>query len=262
MQAALGFLLGIALARITRTRHLGLVSSMPTFRERLLATLRAVEAVLEVDGVLVAGSEVPNLLEVDAASTLVVSQDVDLAIPVAVHEEVKARLTRVTRLSPSADEPSVWVPRPEASELIEVNFIGVDPAILEPGDTYEKADDRLPLMVFGPLSLLSAGPVVEIDGLRIPLPQPAGLALEKLVSDRTGEKGDRDLLVVAGLLAHMKSAELEHLVRSYRMLSSELRHQVRSNLSILSLLGARPGMPDPRPQRSIIDALLAHLVEP
>jgi hypothetical protein len=59
---------------------------MLTFRERLLATLRAVEAVLEVDGVLVADSEVPNLLEVDAASTLVVSQDVDLAIPVAVHE--------------------------------------------------------------------------------------------------------------------------------------------------------------------------------
>jgi hypothetical protein len=62
---------------------------------------------------------------------------------------VKARLTRVTRLSPSADEPSVWVPRPEASELIEVNFIGLDPAILEPIDTYEKPDDRLPLMVFG-----------------------------------------------------------------------------------------------------------------
>lgn len=87
---------------------------MPTFRERLLATLRAVEAVLDVDGVLVAGSEVPNLLEFDAASTLVVSQNVDLAIPVAVHEEVKARLTRITRLSPSADEPSVWYrcPRP------------------------------------------------------------------------------------------------------------------------------------------------------
>lgn len=235
---------------------------MLTFRERLLATLRAVEAVLEVDGVVVAGSEVPNLLEVDAASTLVVSQDVDLAIPVAVHEEVKARLTRITRLSPSADEPSVWVPRPEASELIEVNFIGLDPAIVEPIDTYEKPDDRLPLMVFGPLSLLSAGPIVVIDGLRIPLPQPAGLALEKLVSDRTGEKGDRDLLVVAGLLAHMESSELDQLVQSYRRLSAELRHQVRSNLSILSLLGVRPGMPDPRPQRSTIDALLARLGEP
>lgn len=235
---------------------------MPAFRERLLATLRAVEAILDVDGVLVAGYEVPNLLEIDAASTLVVSQDVDLAIPVAIHEEVKARLDRITRLSPSADEPSVWIPRPEATDLIEVNFIGLDPAILEPIDTYEKPDDRLPLMVFGPLSLLTAGPIVEVDGLRIPLPQPAGLALEKLVSDRTGEKGDRDLLVVAGLLAHMKPAELDQLERSYRTLSIELRHQVRSNLSILSLLGARPGMPDPRPWRATIDALLHSLVKP
>lgn len=175
---------------------------------------------------------------------------------------VKVRLSRITRLSPSADDPSVWVPRPEASELIEVKFIGLDPEILEPGDTYEKHDDRLPLMVFGPLSLLAAGPIVEIGGLRIPLPQPAGLALEKLISDRPGEKGDRDLLVVAGLFAQMKPAELEHLVRSYQMLSPELRHQVRSSLSILSLLGAQPGMPDPRPQRSLVDALLARMAEP
>lgn len=235
---------------------------MPTFRERLLATLRAVEVVLDVRGVLVAGSEVPNLLEVDAASTLVVSQDVDLAIPIAVHDEVKARLDQVTLLVPSADEPSVWVPRAEGSELIEVNFIGLDPAIVEPMDTYEKPDDRLPLMVFGPLSLLSAGSIIEIDGLRIPLPHPAGLALEKLVSDRTGEKGDRDLLVVAGLLAHMLTAEIDQLERLHRTLSAELRHQVRSNLSILSLLDARPGMPDPRPQRLVVDALLKRLGEP
>jgi hypothetical protein len=72
--------------------------------------LRAIEPVLEVRGVLVAGSEVPNLLEAEAASTLVVSQDVDLAIPIAVHEDVKARLDQITRLVPSADVPSVWIP--------------------------------------------------------------------------------------------------------------------------------------------------------
>jgi hypothetical protein len=231
-----------------------------TFRERLLATLRAVEPILEVRGVLVAGSEVPNLLEADAASTLVVSQDVDLAVPVAVHEDVKARLDQITRLVPSPDEPSVWVPRADATELIEVNFIGLDPAIVEPSDTYEKQDDRLPLMVFGPLSLLTAGSVVEIDDLRIPLPQPAGLALEKLVSDRTGDKGDRDLLVVAGLLAIMTPADLYQLECGYLGLSAELRHQVRSNLSILSLLDVRPGMPDPRPRRPVVDALLHRLV--
>jgi hypothetical protein len=230
-----------------------------TFRERLLETLRAVEPILQVRGVLVAGSEVPNLLQADAAATLVVSQDVDLAIPIDVHDEVKARLERITRLMPSADDPSVWVPCPDAHELIEVNFIGLDPAIVEPIDTYEKPDERLPLMVFGPLSLLSAGSVIEIDGLRIPLPQPAGLALEKLVSDRTGEKGDRDLLVVVGLLVTMTPADLDQLERGYRGLPAELRHQVRSNLSILSLLDARPGMPDPRPQRPAVDALLRRL---
>src|SRR5262245_36608273 len=125
------------------------------FRDRLLATLRAVEPILEVPGVLVAGSEVPNLLEPDAAATLVVSQDVDLAIPVAKHLEVKSRLGRIVRLAPSPDEPSVWVPRADAHELIEVNFIGMDPAIVDPIDTYERADPELPLMVFGPLSLLA-----------------------------------------------------------------------------------------------------------
>lgn len=230
-----------------------------TFKDRLLATLRAVEPILDVPGVLVAGSEVPNLLEANAAATLVVSQDVDLAIPVAAHEEVKARLDQITRLVPSSDEPSVWVPRPEAPELIEVNFIGLDPTIIEPLDTYEKQDHRLPLMVFGPLSLLAAGTVIEIDGLRIPLPQPAGLALEKLVSDRTGEKGDRDLLVVAGLFAAMTPADFDQLERTYLGLPIELRHQVQSNLSILSLLDARPGMPDPRPRRAAVDALLRRL---
>lgn len=234
---------------------------MPTFRERLLATLRAVEPILEVPGVLVAGSEVPNLMELDAASTLVVSQDVDLAIPIAVHEVVKSRLDRITQLAPSPEEPSVWVPFAGYETLIEVNFIGLDPAIVEPMDTYERADDRLPLMVFGPLSLLSPGPVVEVAGIRIPLPHPAGLTLEKLVSDRTGEKGDRDLLVVAGLLGQMTASQLDELERLHRGLSAELRHQVRSNLAILSLLEARGGMPDPRPQRPSIDRLLRRLAE-
>lgn len=245
--------------QVQAPRSIRLYTDGVTFRDRLLATLRAVEPVLEVPGVLVAGSEVPNLLEANAAATLVVSQDVDLAIPIAAHEAVKARLDRITRLVPSPDEPSVWVPRPEAPELIEVNFIGLDPAIVEPIDTYEKEDHRLPLMVFGPLSLLTAGDVVEIDGLRIPLPQPAGLALEKLVSDRTGEKGDRDLLVVAGLLTTMTPADLDQLEHAYRRLPTELRHQVRSNLSILSLLDARPGMPDPRTHRTAVDALLRRL---
>jgi hypothetical protein len=233
-----------------------------SFRDRLLATLQAVSPVLDVEGVLVAGSEVPNLLQIEAASTLVVSQDVDLAIPVGVHALVCERLDRVTRLRPSSDEPSVWVPALDASDLIEVNFIGVDPAIVDPIDTYERSDERLPLMVFGPLSLLVAGPPVEIGTLRIPVPRPAGLVAEKLLTDRTGEKGDRDLLVVIGLLHAMSDRDQDELEQIYRSLSPELRHVVRSNLSILALIEGRAGMPDPRPHRETVARLLVRLEAP
>jgi hypothetical protein len=232
------------------------------FRDRLLATLRAVEPVLSVPGVLVAGSEVPNLLEAAAAATLVVSLDVDLAVPVGAVDEVKRRLAAVDRLAPSPEEPSVWLPVPEAPELIEVNFIGLDPAIVDPIDTYERPDDVLPLMVFGPLSLLVEGRPAIVEGLRIPVPRPAGLVLEKLLTDRTGEKGDRDLLVVAGLLALAEDADLDETVTTYDKLAPELRHTIRSNLSLLALLEPRAGMPDPRPRREQVARLLARLEAP
>lgn len=40
------------------------------FRDRLVATIRAARPVLETEGVLVVGSEVPNLLEPGAAAIL------------------------------------------------------------------------------------------------------------------------------------------------------------------------------------------------
>ncbi|MBZ0118635.1 MAG: hypothetical protein K8H88_16645 [Sandaracinaceae bacterium] len=206
--------------------------------------------------------EVLYLLEAGAASTLVVSQDVDLAIPVEAHAEVRARLDRIRGLGPSSDAPSIWVPLPERPDLIEVNFIGVDHTILDPIDTYERPDDRLPLMVFGPLSLLRPAAPIEADGLRIPVPRAAGLALEKLVTDRTGEKGDRDLLVVAGLLSTMSAADVDELAHTYQELPAELRHQVRTNLSILSLIEARPSMPDPGPHRATVATLLVRLEAP
>ena len=122
---------------------------MYTFRDRLLATLRAAEPVLRVPGVVV-GSEVPNLLEPGAAATLVVSRDVDLAVPVDAHQAVKERLEQIVGLVPSTEEPSVWAPHADRGDLIELNFLGLDPSIVDPMDSYEKPDDRLPLMVFGP----------------------------------------------------------------------------------------------------------------
>ena len=60
-----------------------------TFKDRLFGTLRALEPILTEPGVLVVGSEVPNLLEPNASSTLVVSEDVDVAVQVDRIREVK-----------------------------------------------------------------------------------------------------------------------------------------------------------------------------
>jgi hypothetical protein len=77
------------------------------FRDRLVATLRAVAPVLEEPGVLIVGSEVPNLLEPGAAATLVVSQGVDIGVPVERHADVKRRLDSLRGLRQSSEEHSV-----------------------------------------------------------------------------------------------------------------------------------------------------------
>jgi len=79
------------------------------------------------------------------------------------------------------------------------------------------------------------------------------------VTDRTGEKGDRDLLVALGLLITTGPADLDEFDGAYRRLRPELRHTVRSNLTLLSLIEARTGMPDPRPRRAAVAALLRRL---
>ena len=227
------------------------------FRDRLLATIRAARPVLEGTGVIIVGSEVPNLLEEDAASTLVVSLDLDIGVPVDRHAAVKRRLPELLgHFAPSADEPSVWAPR--SSDLLELNFVGID-AAQDPADAYVLDDDQLPLLVFGALSLVEAGAAIEIAGTMVRVPRPAGLLLEKLVTDRTGEKGDRDLLVALGLLLTTQPEDLEELDGAYRRLRPELRHIVRSNLTVLSLIEAREGMPDPRPHRAAVAGLLGRL---
>jgi hypothetical protein len=226
------------------------------FRDRLIATIRAARPVLESPGVLVVGSEVPNLLEVGAAATLVVSQDLDVGVPVGRHAALKDRLAELREFDPSPDEPSVWTPR--SPDLLELNFVGMDPA-QDPMEAYVLEDERLPLLVFGALSLVSPGAELELGGTRLALPRPAGLLLEKLVSDRTGEKGERDLLVALGVLATSGPGDLEEVESLYRGLRPELRHAVRSNLTILSLLAPRSGMPDPRSRRAEVAVLLRRL---
>lgn len=227
------------------------------FRRRLLRTLEAIQAVLEEPGVLVVGSEVPNLLETNAASTLVVSQDVDIMVPVPSHRAVAKRLARIRGLKPSTEEPSVWIP--ESTDTIEVNFVGMDPTLSDVSEAYVVDDPGLPLLVFGALSLLKPGEPVRIEGLVIPVPRPAGLFVEKLLTDRSGEKGERDRLVALGLLILAGDEELSEVEAIYSGLADELRHSLRSNLTVLSLMEARPGMPDPEPQRARIAALLRRL---
>jgi hypothetical protein len=225
-----------------------------TFRDRLLDTLRAIQPVLDVEGVLVVGSEVPNLLQHEAQSTLVVSEDVDVGVPVACHAEVKRRLQQIRALRPSEAEPSVWVPRDP--HLIEVNFVGIDPAASLSEPAYVLEDDSFPLLVFAYLSFLLPARVIEVDGVRVPLPRPAGLMLEKLVTERTGDKGDRDLLVVLGLLMTASEADIDELVGEVGALPGELRQSVLSNLTVLSLMSPHRDMPDPLAHRRLVAELI------
>ncbi len=230
-----------------------------SFRERLLATLRALTPLFDEPGVMVVGSEVPNLLEPNAAATLVISQDVDLAVPVDRHGPIKRRLRELRGFHPSDEEPSVWLP--DAAELLEVNFLGLDPRTRDSSDTYVLEDSELPLLVFGLLSLLRPGEPVRLGNLIVPVPRLSGLLLEKLATERSGEKGDRDLLVALGLLLVSTEDDLRELEHGYNALSVELRHDVRANLATLALLEARDGMPDPSPHRRKVSELRRRLEE-
>ena len=89
------------------------------------AGLGAVRPLLAEPGVLIVGSKVPNLFQPGAASTLVVSQDVDVGVAVDCHVAVKRLVGALSGFQPSAEEPSVLIPR--TGHLLEVNFVGMDP---------------------------------------------------------------------------------------------------------------------------------------
>jgi CheY-like chemotaxis protein len=101
----------------------------------------------------------------------------------------------------------------------------------------------------------------SLEDLDVPVPRPAGLLLEKLLTERVAEKGVSDLLVVVGLLVVMHDTDLEELEEVYADLLAELRYAVRSNLTVLSLMQGVDGMPDPQPQRARIAAVLARFEE-
>lgn len=82
---------------------------------------------------------------------------------------------------------------------------------------------------------------------------------KKLLTDRTVEKGVRDLLVVAGLLATGSGDDEEELVDLCLGLNAESLHAVRANLTMLSLIPKVANMPDPAPQRERVARILAAL---
>jgi hypothetical protein len=89
-----------------------------SFRDQLIATLRAISPVLEEPGVLVVGSEVPNLLETGAASTLVVSQDVDIGIPANLPADLRHGVrSNLTLLSLVETRPQMPDPEPERARV-------------------------------------------------------------------------------------------------------------------------------------------------
>jgi hypothetical protein len=178
-------------------------------------------------------------------------------VPVDRVEPVKNRLAEVRDLVPSSEEPSVYVPA--APELIEANFLGLDPRIRDASETYVLEDAELPLMVFGPLGLLRPGPVLELEGLRIPLPRAGDLIAEKLLTDRTEEKGVRDLLVVAGMLVIITDDDIDELVRVAAGLTPEARYALCSSLSVLSLMEGRAGMPNPVLVRETVRTVLSRI---
>jgi hypothetical protein len=227
------------------------------FRDKLLATLRALGPLLRHD-VMVIGSEVPNLLPNAAACAVIVSKDVDIGVDVRGLAGVKAAILALEAFERSAEEPSILVPR---GDLLEVNLVGMDRTLRRPTEQYVLDDPDLPLLVFGGLSLLEPGGFIDVGGVQARLPAIAGLLVEKLLTERSAVKGDRDLLVALALLLAAVADDRAEARRLIRALPDDLRFHVRSNLTLLSLLQPLPQMPDPRPSRDEVTALLRAIEE-
>ena len=114
-------------------------------------------------------------------------------------------------------------------------------------------------MVFGTLALVTPGAEVEAGGHAGPVASSRGADARETDWRSDRRKGDRDLLVALGLLSLMGPDDLDEFVVQVRRLRPELRHAVHSNLTILSLLEPRAGMPDPTHQRREVSALLGRL---
>ncbi len=218
------------------------------FAERLLMTIKDISD-LFIDGVIVIGSEAPNLFSFYEKSPVIVSKDIDLGVDVKAHNGLKEKITGLQTFKISEDEPSVLTP---LGPQLEVNIVGIDRRLTDISESYVLEDSRLPMMVLGNLSLIEPGQVINIAGINVPMPKKAGLLLEKLLTERSGIKGERDLLVALALLLIINEQEKTEFLMSYGKLDPELRQQILTNLTLLSALPPHHAMPDPRPCRQMI----------
>jgi hypothetical protein len=85
------------------------------------------------------------------------------------------------------------------------------------------------------------------------------LLLEKLLTERSGLKGERDLLVALGLLMVSDDADLQEAVKIFSGLTSEQRGTVLGGLAVLSLMKPLPEMPDPSAAREQVVRLIERL---
>ncbi len=220
----------------------------------LLETVKAARSLIEIPDVLVVGSQVPNLMQPTGSDLLVVSRDLDLAVTRQAIPDVKACLPTLTHFAPSSSEPAVLLPK--SGNLLEVNLLGLD---RDCERSYIREDPDLPLVFFGSLSLLKTGPRLVIAGVTVQLPECASLLLEKLATERSGRKGDRDLLVAAGLLGLMRQPEIDRFELLATCADEELRYHIVSNLAILSMLPDVEGMPSAAARRQEISDLVRRL---
>ena len=81
-----------------------------------------------------------------------------------------------------------------------------------------------------------------------------------MVTERTREKGERDLLVALGWLILASPDDLDEFVSAFETLGPEWRHAVVSNLTLVSLIAPRAGMPDPTSRRAHVAEVVARLL--
>lgn len=202
-------------------------SAVPRFRDKLLATVKALLPALGKDGWIV-GSEVPNLhllARRPRARGLFVSEDVDVAFS---RRATAHRIRRLPGWKAAPQQPSVLLPK-DASRHIEINLLRLDPDL--PLD--EAAVDREGgFVAFGTLNLLRPERI-RIGGFYLPVASLASIAVEKLATARSGPKGLRDLEVAFLAIRLLDAEGRKEVAREVRALPEEFRRHAAANAAAL-----------------------------